>query len=427
MMRLLKLAAALLCLLPGLALADDALPPVNLNQPGLVGRVLVGNRTSVPSTYFVNSGSATQINQWIEHTIAVDACDIELRYKNVLYPSGSVFRLDTGGPAGLVAKVGLKITATGTGTRAPWSTGSTTVTFDSDGEASARFPICVSAGTHIFTTTYLTYATAPANIAITSVVTNGFASSYEAGTSLSDRTIDGTWTGGITTNYAVLPPVAILGRPAKFGGSQRIAILADSIGSNGVGSSTQYVTTNSVQSAYLGFIQRALQANYAWTNLGHAGLNLSTITGAAPAVAARYFAPIQDAGITHVILELGTNDLAAPRTDTQFLADVASFVSMMAKRNIKVIICTLPPRTDSGNTTPTSATSTYLAAVNSALKSTYGGRVFDFNAAVSQPGNALLWRTDLGTPTTDGVHPSEALTAAARDALTAALPSLLAQ
>lgn len=403
-------------------------PPVNFSLPGLASRVLVGNRCSVPGTYFVNAASAVQFQHQTDHIIVSDCYDLEIRWRNLREAIGAP-PLPNSGPSGIVAKVGLKYTSAGTGAVLSYSSGAVSVTLDADGEAVARFPGTFLAGTRIYLTSLLIFPTAPANVPISGISTQNFANYFESSTTaLTDRTA-AAWSSGSLTNYAVWAPISITGRLTKVSNSPRLGIFGDSI-SVGVGSNVSYATLNALQTGYIGFAQRALTHNYPWINLGYAGLLLQSVVGfntGGPGTHARFFAPVQDANLTHIILALGTNDLASGRTDVQFLADVATFVSYMAKRNIKVIVCTVPPRTDASNAAAVAGHAAYLQNVNNAIKSNYGARVFDFNATLSAPGNPLLWRTDLGSPTTDGVHPSEAVIAgAAVPALAAQLPALLA-
>jgi hypothetical protein len=97
------------------------------------------------------------------------------------------------------------------------------------------------------------------------------------------------------------------------------------------------------------------------------------------------------------VLMLGTNDIGAGRSSTQFSADLDSIVTSLESQHIGVIISTIPPRAGSD-----------VTAYNTAIRSMAQSRglpLIDFYAEIlaRQPGTA--WNGTL-IDSADGVHPS---------------------
>lgn len=249
-----------------------------------------------------------------------------------------------------------------------------------------------------------------------SVMTDGNSGSgQEQGNALRDKSHGG---GIAIPGQAAswLPPLSLTGEPADPAGCAAIGILGDSIS---VGAN------DSTYSEFHGFAQRALAHNWGWINLGEAGYQLSSF-GYASGRQWRWKAM---PALTHVFTNLGTNDLSQKLSLASMQSSLKAINSSLWPLGIKLIPATLTPRTDAGNAGPRATDAANVFAVrqgyNSWIRSNPLGHGFVDLAAVTEAGSTGLWRTDLGAPSVDGIHPNTALHTAMKTQLSAALSGLL--
>lgn len=238
-----------------------------------------------------------------------------------------------------------------------------------------------------------------------------------------------TPSGGTTANSGS-PPFLIIGVPASPIPS--VVFIGDSI-ATGKG--------DTAASAFgsLGYISRGLEAVNGHTvpsqkiSVGSDSYVFNTIQKAP-----RKRNIIQYA--THVIIQLGTNDVASAVTLAtiqgqlnQLMTDIKSMTGPYGKAP-KIAVCCLLPETTSTDTWMTAANQTPVAGFTSGgvrdtyntwIKSIVGAglidAVIDANVYVEDQGNLNKWITTgaANYPTTDGVHPSTATAILAAQAVTA--------
>ena len=140
---------------------------------------------------------------------------------------------------------------------------------------------------------------------------------------------------------------------------------------------------------------------------------------------------------THVVLALGVNDLMLARTPAQVLGDLIAAVTMIKNRfpGCKVYVSTITPVTNTTDAYATGANQTFTGTppaggsvtwsnfngtddttgrrlLNSNIRSgavTGSDGVIDVAMSVEDASDPRKWRTDLGVPTVDGVHPQAVL------------------
>jgi lysophospholipase L1-like esterase len=249
-----------------------------------------------------------------------------------------------------------------------------------------------------------------------SVMTDGNSGSgQEQGNALPDKSHGGSIANaGLGPSW--LPPLSVTGEPADPAGCAGIGILGDSIS---VGAN------DSTYSEFHGFAQRALGHNWGWINLGEAGYQLSNFGYAA----GRQWRWMAMPALTHVFTNLGTNDLSQKETFPTMQYNLKTINSSLWPLGIRLIPATLTPRTSASNTGPRSTDAPDVFAVrqhyNSWIRSNPLGHGFVDLAAVTEAGVTGLWRTDLGAPSVDGIHPSTALHTAMKTQLYSSLCGLL--
>ena len=256
------------------------------------------------------------------------------------------------------------------------------------------------------------------------VLNNAAAAHFE--TPGSDKTDTGSYAGG-TLAVAALQPLTVLARPtlrrsATTGSlTASLGMLGDSIAS-GVGETT--APTNAT-----GFMMRAAEdLGLPWAHTGRSGFSLVNLdTGLDQR---RWFQAFE--GCSHVLSNLGTNDINAHRDLPTMQAAYALINARIENMGARLIPMTLMPRTTDPNDGPfatdTAADIAAHAAFNTWIRTDpYGRGYIDIAAATADPANLVRWRTDLGTPTVDGIHPASVLHVAAANAVAAALPAILAR
>ena len=108
-------------------------------------------------------------------------------------------------------------------------------------------------------------------------------------------------------------------------------------------------------------------------------------------------------GCTDAIVALGTNDLTNGRTLVQMQADMALLAGELQGRGLRVHCCTVPPKTNSTNTTP-SASEAVRVAYNDWLRTVPLDMATCFETAdtLETARNSGYWKT--GDYYTDGIH-----------------------
>lgn len=241
----------------------------------------------------------------------------------------------------------------------------------------------------------------------------------EWGTSLADRTLTDWSTGTRYSVPAMFVPLDIVTDTPQTGPS--ILLLGDSISSAG--------SNDTTTGSWYGYVQRSLAASYPWSNIGASGLAVSTVAYSQRATRIDRFA---GRGFTHCLCPLSTNDIGGNVGFAQHMSNFGVLKGALDAIGVKLIPFTPPPRTNATNDAVNASGGaeqwTKIQQVRDAMiaNNGVGYGYFDLNAVWRDSANVNLWRTDLGSPTTDGIHPSTALHTAAVTALTAALPTLLA-
>lgn len=170
-------------------------------------------------------------------------------------------------------------------------------------------------------------------------------------------------------------------------------------------------------SSYWGPVARAaLDQGFPFVKLSRGGETASAFANAST----RFLRHPYTAGVTHWIVEYGTNDQALSSTAgvTQVKDRLSSIAYYLQSQTpgAKVYVATVPPRTSStdawattANQTPLSGSQvTYLAALNQWIRSapTPFAGVIDLEGACSSAQDSGLWAAGA---TSDGVHPSDTL------------------
>lgn len=264
--------------------------------------------------------------------------------------------------------------------------------------------ITVAAGNDIELRWYIDYAAEPAGWPFSTRYSEGW---NEFGVNLTDVVDTGT------TYYQqngvpvfVLPPFQILG---NTGYCKAVEIVGDSISVGGAADT--YATK-------FGYLQRGLvDTGIPYIENGGASGTLANMLEknygtTAVQKARRRIAHDGDKTISHVFCGVISADLASGRTDTQILNYLSAYKTELDTQGIKLIPFTILPRTNAANTARTTSDSaqvwTYIRNVNDALRANngVGYGVMDVNRIARDPNNIDLWRSDLGTPTADGIHPA---------------------
>lgn len=386
---------------------------------------LVATRTGFPSRTVSNTGTtgggtATQYQQSQSALLTTPARYVTLRFTNLINNSGMLSQLDNG-LASLTLRTAIQLSS---GLPIPAYLASDGVTRDVVIAPGASVDLICDLGSELVVPSRLwiiargTFASIPARWPTTDILMTRSDEFNEFGTALTDRST-ARWTSGTrTTNYSILPPVAIfasLATPAKS-----VLILGDSISSAG--------NNDSTFGDGVGYVQRALNTTprIAWSDDGAAGMTLSAFIASSAQKTLR-IGTLAGSGATHILCPLGTNDLSGGSTAAQLQTNMQALQAYAT--GLKVIPCTLPPRTNPANDAKYGADSanvwTYRQTYNAWVRTNPFGYGYFDTAAYFEDGTTSLWRTDLGTPTDDGIHPNTVLHNAATTALAAALPSLL--
>lgn len=269
--------------------------------------------------------------------------------------------------------------------------------------ASLPLNLVVAAGDNIEVRWYIDYDTAPSAWPVSTRYSDGW---NEFGANLTDR-IDTTQTlyqqNGVP--MFVLPPFQILGDSGYF---KSVEIVGDSISVGG--SADTYATK-------FGYLQRGLvDAGIPYIENGGASGTLQNMLetgyGTTPAQKARRrIAHHGDRTVSHVFCGVISADLANGRTDTEILNYLNAYKAELDPQGIKLIPFTILPRTNAANNAKVNTDSamvwTYIQNINATLRANngVGYGLMDVNKIARDPNNVNLWRTDLGPPANDGIHP----------------------
>lgn len=244
-------------------------------------------------------------------------------------------------------------------------------------------------------------------------------------TPATDKTLSGSISG--TVSHATIPSyvMSVTGIPDSTAEFPTIALDGDSI-SVGAGEATATIEQ--------GFMVRALQNNYGWVHLGQSGGSYSqkwSTTGKQLRRWQRRSIMLQ--GVTHMLCNNGTNDIGTAQNNTAeaTIGFAEQQQADLAKRGIVMIPMTIMPRTDAANSGGFYSTDTVTQwnrrdTFNAWVRTNpFGTGYFDASAFAEDPVDHNKWRSDLGSPTADGLHPAPAIHAAVAAGLLAALPTLL--
>ena len=229
----------------------------------------------------------------------------------------------------------------------------------------------------------------------------------QRGSNLPDHTFDPTVPANSGGGY--WPPALVLGLLSAPAPS--VLIVGDSIAAGTGDAADSY--------GRMGYLQRSLGSAVPWASIAR-GSTSATELAANPSILYDFAAR---AGATDVLLEYGRNDLNAPMpvAAVTLEATLRSLAAPLIAAGVRVWIFTCPPTTTS--------TDGWLTAVNQAIANTsieaqrqafngfersswqqqgYAGLI-DMDLVVEDPQGPGKWRTDLGTASPDGVHPSPTL------------------
>ncbi len=173
--------------------------------------------------------------------------------------------------------------------------------------------------------------------------------------------------------------------------------------------------------AGIGEIARSLANSTAYSIFGIGSETLQNLTSGASAATALTVRSTLHKYFTHVVCQLGTNDIhAQARTAAQFLGDMATFCG---KFTIPVWWCTISPRSTSTDSWATVGNQTahvnnaVRVAVNDAIRqsavvsSAQGARkiagFFEMADALESARNSGLFKADGGAWTGDGIHENQ--------------------
>lgn len=214
--------------------------------------------------------------------------------------------------------------------------------------------------------------------------------------------VDGTGRAyNAETRFMVLPPYQIVGNAS--GHKKAVEIMGDSISSDG--SDDGFLDDS-------GYTQRGLvTAGIPFTNNGASGNSLIfqlESWASTPEMKARRLKAHADKAVSHVICGLCINDFASGATDASILGHLSQLKTILDQDGIKLIPITCYPWTNgANNAAPNPNVWARRRNLNNTLRANngVGYGLLDIASVCQDPNNIDLWRTDLGTPTTDGVHP----------------------
>lgn len=383
-------------------------------------KMQISSRAALPQTYQPQASyPGKQVQQEMQIDIYKACKDLVFRWANVRCSTVTSPSVLEAGEYSLTLKAALRIGSTVY--PISFSSGRTATVAPDAILESLPLNVSIPNNTTAYLRWFIEFSTAPVNWPLgTRYNTNpGW---QEFGTSLTDIVDSNTprYTAG--TNMAVLPPYQITGKTAR---KLAFEIMGDSASADGSNDSFAYNT---------GWSQKGLHAaQIPFVTNGASGNSLAIQIeswGSTAAQQARRKLVRANGAISHVLCGLCTNDFASGATDAQVLARLATLKTQMDAIGVKVIPVTSMPRTNPANNAKYSADSvnlwTYRRNFNDAIRANNGVGYGYFDSALytQDPGNIDLWRTDLGTPTSDGIHPSSAVHSAMSNAFQTFLSQL---
>lgn len=359
---------------------------------------LISSRGAVPNRYKENTGSFSgqELNEWMTVDVRTAATNVRSLRGNYTCTAPSIPEVNG---SDLTVRDGLSIS----GVVYPVTHGGVitkTLPQTADIFVSDVIVPSISVGTYTYQS-YQKFAgvhTIPYGFPINEGGYNEF------GNGLTDRSQSLTWPSPTRIENGVVSPIlGLIGevsRPCAWG------IVSNSIFSEGDADSTF---------SYRGGLQRGLNsANIPFVNNGGASGAVSFLTSA-PAISQQAKNNILKSGyLTHVSIDCMNADLINGQTAAQIITNLLNFKALLAPSGTKLVVNTIPPLTNAANTAKNPGHPTNIWAERTTLNTyirTNGGVGHGFIdiAAMTEAGTTSLWRTDLGTPTVDGVHPEKVI------------------
>jgi len=386
-------------------------------------RGLIASRMSDPfalTGLFPGGGTNTQVTENTRHMVAVDATNPSVVFRNVRNGAdGPAFTVKCGiwaapysadpGPAPVEYKALTWSGGSDSGRRSPSIPAGGYL--ESDQVALAG----LAAGNLLMTRQYEIFASAPSFWLGNEISIQGTGDETgSVGTALTDTInsyVDygggvyyGYPSGGGTRQFS--SPSLILGDTTTR--KARICLLNDSIGmGSGEGAG----------GLFIGWPQRLLNDDYPWYLVGNQGYSLAALL-ATDAERDRRLALLDLGGITHLVVQVITNDLSAGATDVTFLANVDALQAYLDTLPLKprCVICTSTPRTNASNNAKYGPDGALVQAnrlaLNAAIRAQTKYAVLDAALYSEAAGDPNLWDTTGGKGTGDGIHPNAATHAA---------------
>jgi len=394
------------------------------SQPVIINPIMFANRIGTPTQPILNSSNWKQFNQRVGITNLSDVSLQQLffRFANV--------KADGNGDSAATVKIGLiggNTTSTDPGRSRllTWDAGGSTSKVIAAGAIAETYPTDLGAplapGNMLQLTINITFPTAPAYVPCTNIQCGSFPyDSNEAGVTVTDKSMSGVL-GSYAMTRQIFGPIGAYGTPVvgPTAVKPRVLIFGDSIvvGAN-----------DTTSGALIGWLQRALTGSYSWVAAAQNGYSWTNMVGAARA---RTLSPVRDGAFTHAISGLNTNDFGYAVSAAQIYAAMISVRDELLTKGVKLIVCTSWPRTNAGNTAQQAGDPanvfTRRSDLNQLIRDNNGvGYGYYDLAAQTEDGNTGLWRTDLGSPTADGIHPETVIHTNVRIDLASKLSTLLA-
>lgn len=382
--------------------------------PGILGGVrapyrLVANRTGYSSRTVANSGAvgggtATQAQNWYFIYITDNCTELNFLYGNFRANASTPSQLDTGASQATI-RLGVRHGAGGAAIAATTDGTTRDLVLASGAYGTLKALGTFTQGETLVVQQFTTFASVPSTWPLLDIIMSQFGEFNEFGTSLTDRTLATSWTGGTrVTNYPVLPPILVY---APVSGPKRagIMLLGDSISAAG--------SSDFTFGEYIGWAPRGLTNTLPWFINGASGASYAGMMSNSTQVQRRFDNILNLVKLTSLygLCGFGTNDLASLQTAAQMLTWQGNMKTKLTSFGYRLIPIKLQPRTNSANNAlPASEPNTFTnrQSFNSSMVSNNGCGFgyFDMAASSQDSVSTDLWRTDLGTPTADGIHPS---------------------
>lgn len=389
--------------------------------------IALSRRIGAPSQAQPNTGSYLQFNTScrIENMLGVPVNKVRFKWVNAIVHASNGTMIP--GPAITSMQVGISPAGTPTGTRTLLTFGGqTTIALAAGGEVwSDEYTLAadLAPGAYLRLMTNVNYETAPARLPTSSI--NAADNSNE----LSEGAVSGLASKAVSGNPVSRIAAKVLFNPAVSIG---IPVGTPTVAKRGwfIGDSITTGSADAAGSGTIGFAQRGFQAaNIPWAVSATEGATWVNIPAGSDA---RRFLLSSSAGANLFMTFLGVNDIRSGRTSAEVRAAMQSLKDDLVALygpGAKLIVSTIWPVTNAANDAEEAASPgvwTRLNQMNADIRANngIGDGYFDINMIARDPTNNNLWRTDLGTPHSDGVHPSAVIHTAVATELTAFLNAL---